>query len=282
MTRMTRMTFPTATTPLTLDKRQRAMLKAMGIRVWSPLDAPAAAVAVPVPVPQPVHVALVATESVAEKSAETGAEAGFGVQNLPPNPAARVPADIGWQFDAAHALFAHMPPQPGPRWLVLAEASAAPAAPVATADPLAGDAGQLLGNMLRAARLAHPGRVVLVPLRRLSPAPIGTPTPSVSASPPTASTASQLTALIATHQPDLVLVMGRLAAQALLNTTEPLGKLRGRVHVLQGVPTVVTYDAQPLLRTPADKAKAWDDLCLAMATAATASAVAADQAEPGG
>jgi DNA polymerase len=102
--------------------------------------------------------------------------------------------------------------------------------------------------------------VVLVPLRRLSAAPIDLGAPSALAEP--------LAALIATHQPDLLLVMGRLAAQALLHTTEPLGKLRGRVHTLQGVNTIVTYDAQPLLRTPADKAKAWDDLCLGIATAA--------------
>lgn len=50
----------------------------------------------------------------------------------------------------------------------------------------------------------------------------------------------------------------------LLQSTEPLGKLRGQVHALHGVQAVVTYDAPYLLRTWADKAKAWDDLCLAM------------------
>lgn len=64
-------------------------------------------------------------------------------------------------------------------------------------------------------------------------------------------------------QPDLVLAMGRFAVQSLLKTTEPLGKLRGRVHEVQGVPVVVTYHPAYLLRNPADKALAWDDLCLA-------------------
>ncbi|MEO5658652.1 MAG: uracil-DNA glycosylase, partial [Polaromonas sp.] len=68
--------------------------------------------------------------------------------------------------------------------------------------------------------------------------------------------------------PDVVLVMGRLAAQALLASGEPFGKLRGRVHQLQGAKTVLTYDAHYLLRSPADKARAWDDLCLAMSLVA--------------
>ncbi|MBC7548750.1 MAG: hypothetical protein H7224_08965 [Polaromonas sp.] len=269
---MTSTPIPSAPTapPLALDKRQRAMLKEMGIRVWSPLDALAPTVAIPV---SEVHVAI---ESVATEDVAMTARASFHIEaptqsapSLPTVPTSafdQAPGGASWQFDAAHALFSQMPPQPGPLWLVLAEASSEPATALATADPLDGDAGQLLANMLRAARLAHSGRVVLVPLRRLSSVSVDTRSPSVLAEPAT----SQLTALIAVHQPDLVLVMGRLAAQALLETTEPLGKLRGRVHTLQGVPTVVTYDAQPLLRTPSDKAKAWDDLCLAMATAAAA------------
>ena len=255
------MTSMTTATPLPLDKRQRAMLKEIGVRVWSPLAVPA-----------PVH----AMESVAAPEIKTPAAPGFKVENTPqaaprlPTAPHDTPAGASWQFDTAHALFADAPPQPGPRWLVLAEASPPLAtSETASAHPLDGDAGQLLGNMLRAARLAHPGRVVLVPLRRLSPAPLDTAAPSALAAP--------LAALIAAHQPDLLLVMGRLAAQALLHTPEPLGKLRGRVHALHGVKTVVTYDAQPLLRTPADKAKAWDDLCLGMATAAAAPAPAAEQ-----
>ena len=241
-----------------LDKRQRAMLKEMGVRVWSPLDVPVAA---PVAAAEPaVQAAPLAPEVAPVKVQAVTPPVTRAALEAPRAPAPRSADDAAagapWQFDVAHALFAELPAQAGPRWLVLAEASPEPA----TAHPLDGDAGLLLGNMLRAARLAHPGRVVLVPLRRLSATPIDLGAPSALAEP--------LAALIATHQPDLLLVMGRLAAQALLHTTEPLGKLRGRVHTLQGVNTIVTYDAQPLLRTPADKAKAWDDLCLGIATAA--------------
>jgi len=67
-------------------------------------------------------------------------------------------------------------------------------------------------------------------------------------------------------QPKVILAMGRFAVQALLRTDEPIGRLRGRVHRYQGVPLIVTYHPAYLLRNLLDKAKAWDDLCLAMET----------------
>jgi DNA polymerase len=65
--------------------------------------------------------------------------------------------------------------------------------------------------------------------------------------------------------------MGRFAAQALLQASHPelistpLGKLRGRVYRYHGIPVVVTYHPSYLLRTQQDKARAWADLCLALA-----------------
>jgi DNA polymerase len=67
-------------------------------------------------------------------------------------------------------------------------------------------------------------------------------------------------------RPRIILAMGRFAVQSLLRSAEPVGRLRGRVHAYQGVPLVVTYHPAYLLRNPADKARAWDDLCLAAAT----------------
>jgi uracil-DNA glycosylase len=57
--------------------------------------------------------------------------------------------------------------------------------------------------------------------------------------------------------------------QALLGSDEAIGKLRGRVHPLAhagGTPAIVTYHPSYLLRSPLEKAKAWEDLCLAAAT----------------
>jgi DNA polymerase len=50
----------------------------------------------------------------------------------------------------------------------------------------------------------------------------------------------------------------------LLGAAAPLGGLRGRVHGHDGVPVVVTFSLAYLLRHPAEKAKAWADLCLAV------------------
>ena len=64
--------------------------------------------------------------------------------------------------------------------------------------------------------------------------------------------------------PKLLIALGRFAAQSLLNTTRPIGKLRGEVfeHAASRKPLVVTYHPAYLLRNPLDKRKAWQDLCL--------------------
>ena len=69
---------------------------------------------------------------------------------------------------------------------------------------------------------------------------------------------------VALVQPRVILAMGRFAVQSLLQTTEPIGRLRGRVHHYQGVPVIVTYHPAYLLRALNEKAKAWQDLCLAL------------------
>lgn len=66
--------------------------------------------------------------------------------------------------------------------------------------------------------------------------------------------------------PKLIIAMGEVPAQHLLQTAETLADLRGTLHYWQGVALVVTYDLQHLLQILPDKAKAWEDLCLAKAT----------------
>jgi DNA polymerase len=70
---------------------------------------------------------------------------------------------------------------------------------------------------------------------------------------------------IALLKPKIVLVVGRIAAQNILHTEESLARLRKRVHAYGAdrVPLIVTYHPAYLLRTPADKRKAWEDLKLA-------------------
>lgn len=79
---------------------------------------------------------------------------------------------------------------------------------------------------------------------------------------------SYLKRQIALLKPKLVLVVGRVAAQHLLNTTAAVGKLRGKVHRYPGTdtPLVVTYHPAYLLRRPIEKRKSWEDLKFALAT----------------
>ena len=170
------------------------------------------------------------------------------VAAAPPAADTPVSPQAAWQLGDAQTLYAPGAQPGGLRWLVLAETPAS-----ALQQPVFdGDAGRLLNNMLRAARLHQADAVLFAPLVRQAGAPVS---PEFVAA---------LAALVERAQPDVVLVMGRLAALALLQSHEPFGRLRGRVHALHGVKTIVTYDAAYLLRTPADKPKAWDDLCLAM------------------
>jgi uracil-DNA glycosylase len=131
-------------------------------------------------------------------------------------------------------------------------------------EPFVGQAGKLLDNMLRAIGMTRaddtPERQVFIAnTLKCRPPRNRNPDPSE-----TAQCAPFLTRQIELVQPKLLLAMGRFAAQSLLATDEPIGKLRGRVHRWRGIPVVVTYHPAYLLRTLADKARAWDDLCLAL------------------
>ena len=68
--------------------------------------------------------------------------------------------------------------------------------------------------------------------------------------------------------PSILVAVGRIAAQNLLKTTTPIGKLRGLVHNYHGIPLVVTYHPAYLLRAQTEKRRAWEDLKLARQTLA--------------
>jgi len=132
-------------------------------------------------------------------------------------------------------------------------------------EPFVGQAGKLLDNMLKAIGLNRQaqgqGGVYIANTLKCRPPGNRNPEPQELAT-----CAPYLVRQVALVQPRIILAMGRFAVQSLLQTTEPIGKLRGRVHAYQGVPVVVTYHPAYLLRNPADKAKAWADLLLALKT----------------
>jgi uracil-DNA glycosylase len=62
----------------------------------------------------------------------------------------------------------------------------------------------------------------------------------------------------------VMIAMGEIAAQQLLGSTESLEQLRGKMHTYQNIPLIVTYDTSDMLQHLPNKAKTWDDLCMAL------------------
>jgi uracil-DNA glycosylase len=161
------------------------------------------------------------------------------------------------------------PPQaPRADWLIVGEAPSEDED--AQGEPFTGEAGKLLDNMLRAMvingqPLGRQSNVFITNVLKCRP-----PADRNPSSAEVAMCQPYLLRQIALLQPKIILAMGRFAIQALTGSTEPLGKLRGRVHTLQGAgvqtPVIVTYHPAYLLRNLPDKAKAWADLLLAMET----------------
>jgi uracil-DNA glycosylase len=137
-------------------------------------------------------------------------------------------------------------------------------------QPFVGQAGQLLDNMLRAVvvngqPLGRQHNVFIANALKCRPPASRNPSPQELAM-----CLPYLQRQIELLQPKVILAMGRFAVQLLTSSPEPLGKLRGRTHhLVTGIhttPVIATYHPAYLLRTPADKAKAWGDLLLAMET----------------
>jgi DNA polymerase len=166
-----------------------------------------------------------------------------------------------------------------PDWLIVGEA------PGEEEDrqgqPFVGPAGQLLDRMLAAMQLARAQKVYIANVIKCRPPMNRNPSPQEIAA-----CSPYLLRQVALLQPRLIVAMGRFAALTLLTeggalTAEqarqlPLGKLRGRVHTVHvcglSLPLVATYHPAYLLRSPAEKGKAWADLCLAMDTMERAAA----------
>ena len=153
-------------------------------------------------------------------------------------------------------------------WLVVV---AAPTAEdQAQGLPMVGDPGRLLDNILRAVGLQRDG---LGPLGHsvfitsaLKCAPPQERNPQATE---LAMCEPHLARQIALLRPKVIVAMGLMAAQSVLRPDAeriaglPLGRLRQQVWQHQGIPVVVTYPSAYLMRTPADKAKAWADWCMA-------------------
>lgn len=287
-----------------LDDRQRAMLAEMGVRIWWP-----AQTSPPQEAPATIAEAGPNPPETIKKIAEKDPVAlGIGRKDLisapadaPPAPAAPMGPDVGvvngldWpELETAVAacracglcerrrqtVFGVGDRQAD--WMVIGEAPGEQED--LRGEPFVGPAGQLLDNMLRAVGLSRtagpadapsaggvapplsPAGVYIANVLKCRPPGNRNPQPDEMAH-----CAPYLRRQIALVQPRLILAMGRFAVQFLLDSTEPIGRLRGQVHRYEGIPVVVTYHPAYLLRNLPDKAKAWADLRLALKTLREAS-----------
>jgi DNA polymerase len=256
------------------SERQVAMLREIGVRVWAPqgeaalapaeagegavimVEAPSVTTAAPARVapPQPIVMAL-------PHATLPAGIAAMGWPELRASVAActactlcqgRTQTVFGVGHERAH-------------WMIVGEAPGEQED--RQGEPFVGKSGQLLDNMLRAVRLtraeAEPARQVYI-ANTLKCRPPGNRNPAPAE---LAACEGFLIRQVQLVQPKIILAMGAYAVQSLLRSKEPIGRLRGRVHHYQGVPLIVTYHPAYLLRNMEDKAKAWDDLCLALETA---------------
>ncbi len=130
----------------------------------------------------------------------------------------------------------------------------------ARGEPFVGQAGRLLVNMLLAIGLKREDVYIANVVKCRPP---GNRQPHASE---VAACLPYLKNQIALVQPSIIVALGKTAASALLNTDQSIASLRSKVHDYQGIPLVVTFHPAYLLRTPQDKAKSWQDLCLAERT----------------
>ncbi len=125
-------------------------------------------------------------------------------------------------------------------------------------EPFVGRAGQLLNEMLRAIGLKREQVFIANMLKCRPPNNRDPQADEVGAC------HDFLLRQIELIRPKIILAVGRIAAQNLLKTQQPLAKLRGVQHRLENYPLVVVHHPAYLLRSLTEKAKAWDDLQFAL------------------
>jgi DNA polymerase len=126
-----------------------------------------------------------------------------------------------------------------------------------TGLPFVGASGKLLTDILGAIELTRDNVFICNVIKHRPP---GNRNPAPDE---IAACSHYLVRQIELIQPKVIMAFGTFAAQTLLRTSTPIGKLRGQVHRYHGVPLIVTYHPAALLRNPAWKRPTWEDVQLA-------------------
>ena len=238
---------------LQLDARQRAILGEMGLRLFEP--APPAQAAASAPTARAVQHLMPAAKPPAAVGPPTGSGA---IELMEWDALAQAVAQCrACKLCSGRTNTVFGVGDKKADWLIVGEA------PGENEDlqgePFVGQAGKLLDNMLKALGLDRSNKVYIANVLKCRPPGNRNPEPEE-----VAQCEPFLRRQVELLQPRIILAMGRFAVQSLLRSSEPIGRLRGRVHRYQGVPLIVTYHPAYLLRNLEDKARAWDDLCLAL------------------
>ena len=144
-------------------------------------------------------------------------------------------------------------------WLLVGEAPGAEEDQ--QGEPFVGPSGKLLDSMLLAIGLGRGKNVYIANTVKCRPPDDRTPLADEIAT-----CLPYLQRQIALMQPRLIVALGKTAADALLGKQASVDSLRGALHDYRGIPLIITYHPAYLLRSPMEKIKAWQDLCLAAQT----------------
>ncbi|MGE0482839.1 MAG: uracil-DNA glycosylase family protein [Gammaproteobacteria bacterium] len=237
-----------------LDPRRHALLAAMGITVWERRASDAVAIVAPagdgprVDAAAPAAATIRSGKPAADASAV--AVAAMDWEQLAQSVAACQACDL--HRTRANTVFGV-----GDRAAPLMVIGEAPGADEdRRGEPFVGRAGQLLNSMLQAIGLAREA-VFIANILKCRPPGNRDPKPDE-----VVACADFLARQVALLQPRAILAVGRIAAQNLLGLDTPIGRMRGQRYEYgdAGIPVVVTYHPAYLLRSPAEKRKAWVDL----------------------
>ena len=237
--------------------RRRALLGAMGVTAWVPRQAPGAAA-----VAEPSSAAASVVAETASAPPATGPAPAVETANPAmgldwDGLAAAVAACQRCELHQGRTQTVFGVGNRAARWLVIGEAPGQEED--RRGEPFVGRAGQLLNSMLEALGMQR-DEVYIANILKCRPPNNRDPRPEEIAC-----CAPYLARQIELVAPRIILCVGRIAAQNLLKVQTPIGKLRGQRHLYgeTGIPVVVTYHPAYLLRSPAEKRRAWQDLLFA-------------------
>jgi len=214
------------------EQQRRAYLEAIGIDVWVPRAEPE-----PDAEAVPAHVAPAAGS--------------LGWDELRKS----VAGCTGCSLHEARTQTVFGVGSPDADWLFIGEAPGAEED--RRGEPFVGRSGMLLDQMLAAIGLSRES-VFIANIIKCRPPNNRDPRPEEAAA-----CRSYLERQIEIVKPRIIIAVGKISAQNLLGTDAPVGRMRGKRHSFGNVPLVVTYHPAYLLRSPSQKRKSWDDLCLA-------------------